>query len=94
MTARLGVAAPAEPTGDESAVLEQLRERGGRATAFELARALGVTLVELAPTLAWLEAARLAECHAADWRLPRPAKPTTQPTRHGRAPRRARAGET
>lgn len=56
-------------------VLDALRARGGTAAAFTLAQAAGLTLTELAPTLAYLAEKGLAECHAADWRLPASPKP-------------------
>lgn len=56
-------------------VLDALRTRDGTAAAFALAQAVGLTLTELAPTLAYLAEQGLAERHAADWRLPAPPKP-------------------
>ncbi|HEU4411157.1 MAG TPA: hypothetical protein VFS43_38245 [Polyangiaceae bacterium] len=67
--ARLGVEVRLDlPSANAGKALAELAARGGRAQAFELARALGVSLSALAPTLAWLEGRGLAAC-AAGWAI-------------------------
>ncbi|HEU4405548.1 MAG TPA: hypothetical protein VFS43_09685 [Polyangiaceae bacterium] len=74
--ARLGVSVSLDlPSANAGRVLALLGARGGRARAFDLARALSaevglqVSLSALAPTLAWLEGHRLAEASGSGWRV-------------------------